>query len=354
MNKRDILPAWGTLLRGRRPFLSVEITSQCPLRCPGCYAYEPEHLGGETVLRQLSDFHGEELVHRVLSLVRELRPLHVSIVGGEPLVRFRELDRLLPELDRMGVEVQLVTSAVRRIPPHWAMLASLHIAVSVDGLPAEHDQRRGPATYARILENIAGHSVIVHCTITRQIAAADYLEEFSRFWSARPECRRIWFSLFTPQQDQDPEERLRPEQRVGVVEALRKISAQYPKVHLPEKVLQGFLRPPSHPGECIFAQTTTCVSADLTTRITPCQFGGRPVCQECGCMASAGLAAIGRVRLAGVIPVSRIFQWSCKLAARVCGSADKPGPTEPGKRPLRPQECVPEESKAVVASLSRR
>jgi len=264
-------------------------------------------------LRQLTDRRGSDLVEGVLALVRRLRPLHLSIVGGEPLVRYRELDVLLPKLDRMGIEVQLVTSAVRRIPPEWARLRSLHLAVSIDGLPAEHDRRRSPATYERVIENIAGHSVIVHCTVTRQIASEAYLEEFARFWSGRPECRRIWFSLFTPQEGQAADERLGPEDRDRVVEALGRISAGFPKVHMPKPVLDGYREPPAQPGECIFAQTTTCVSADLTTRVTPCQFGGRPVCSECGCMASAALASIGKIRLAGLIPVSQIFRLSRKL-----------------------------------------
>src|ERR671922_308582 len=118
MTPADILPAWGRILRGYRPLLSVEITKECPLRCPGCYAYEPEHLGAgaAVTLRQLSDFRGQDLVNGMLALVRRYRPLHLSIVGGEPLVRYRELDALLPELEHLGVEVQVVTSAVRPIP----------------------------------------------------------------------------------------------------------------------------------------------------------------------------------------------------------------------------------------------
>src|ERR1700759_4114543 len=49
-------------------------------------------------------------------LVRRIRPVHVSIIGGEPRVRYREMWELLPSLDRMGIEVELVTSAVRPIP----------------------------------------------------------------------------------------------------------------------------------------------------------------------------------------------------------------------------------------------
>lgn len=79
------------------------------------------------------------------ALVRRYRPLHVSIVGGEPLIRYRELEALLPQPDRMNIEVQLVTSAVRPIPAHSAALGCLHLVVSMDGLPEHHDIRRKPA-----------------------------------------------------------------------------------------------------------------------------------------------------------------------------------------------------------------
>jgi hypothetical protein len=316
MKHTAILPAWGRVLRGFKPLLSIEITKECPLRCPGCYAYEPEHLGGGRTLRQLADSRGEQLVEQVLAVVRRYRPLHLSIVGGEPLVRYRELDVLLPKLGRMGIEVQLVTSAVRPIPAHWAALDCLHLVVSVDGLPPEHDRRRAPATYERILRHIDGHQIIVHCTITRQMTGRDgYLDEFTHFWSARPEVRKLWFSLFTPQEGQYPEERLRPDDRRRVLGELGAIAARYPKVHLPRVVLEGLRRPPASPADCLFAQLTECLSADLTTQIGPCQFGGRPVCAECGCLASAGLASIGRYKLGGMIPVSRILALSQKVGA---------------------------------------
>jgi hypothetical protein len=127
LTKADILPAWGRILRGYKPLLSIEITRNCPLRCPGCYAYEPEHLGGRTTLQQLADYRGPQLVEGVLALVRRYRPMHVSIVGGEPLVRYRELGVLLPKLDRMRIEVQLVTSAVRL---DWSCGSSIRAAIS--------------------------------------------------------------------------------------------------------------------------------------------------------------------------------------------------------------------------------
>lgn len=314
MNRSDLLSAWGRILRGYRPLLSIEITKECPLRCPGCYAYGGEHLGDLVTLRDLNDYKGEELVTGVLGLVRRYRPIHLSIVGGEPLVRWRELDRLLPKLDLMRIETQLVTSAVRPIPAHWAAIRSLHLAVSVDGLPAEHDRRRAPATYARILDHITGHSVIVHCTITRQMLRRDdYLHDFAGFWSSRSEVRKIWFSLYTPQEGEQSEERLTANDRSRALAQLSKVAAYFKKVDAPRYVLKGYLRPPESPADCIFAQSTTCISADLKTGITPCQFGGRPVCGECGCMASSGLTGLGRYSLAGMVPISSLFSISRKI-----------------------------------------
>ena len=323
MTITDVFPAWAKILRGHKPLLSLEITRECPLRCPGCYAYEPGHLGAAGPLSELADLKGEALIAGVLKLVRQVRPLHISIVGGEPLVRYRELDILLPQLAAMGIEVQLVTSAVRPIPIGWKDLSNLHLVISVDGLQPEHDRRRSPATYDRILKHIAGHELIVHCTVTRQQLKQrqSYLSEFAAFWSERKEIRKIWFSLYTPQEGEESQERLTPEDRQQAVAELRRLRISFPKVELPNAVLDGYSHPPASPQECIFAQTTNCISADLTTRITPCQFGGNPVCSECGCVASAGLASIGRYKLARVVPVSRVFAASKRIGDRVSAIA---------------------------------
>jgi MoaA/NifB/PqqE/SkfB family radical SAM enzyme len=322
MKHTDIFRAWGMVLGGRKPLLSLEITRECPLHCPGCYAYEEEHLGSAGPLRLLRDFHGDDLVSGVMELIDLHRPLHVSIVGGEPLVRARELSVLLPKLDERGIEVQLVTSAVAPIPLAWRDLTNLHLAVSIDGLRPEHDVRRAPATYDRILKNIAGHSLIVHRTIThQQVQREGYFEEFARFWSDRDEVRKIWFSLFTPQHGQNAEERLTHADRVQIVRELTRLSGAFPKVDMHPMVLNGYLHPPTSPQECIFAQTTTCISADLSTRIEPCQFGGEPVCEECGCMASAGLASIGNYKLAGFIPVGGIYSLSRRIGQHFNGAS---------------------------------
>jgi organic radical activating enzyme len=306
-----IVKAWGLILQGYRPNLSIEITRECPLRCPGCYAYGDQHLGGDVVLRQLADYKGQELIDGVLAVVKRHKPLHLSIVGGEPLVRFRELDVLLPQLTGMGVHTQVVTSAVRPIPAAWAKMPRLQVVVSIDGLQPEHDARRAPATYDRILKHVKGQHITVHCTITRQQSRAGYVTEFTRIWAPLPDVKRIWFSLYTPQKGEDSPEMLRREDRARVVEEIAGLYAEEPKLHdMIPSVLQGYLSPPQTPEECIFAKTTACLSSDLKRAITPCQYGGDPDCTQCGCMASVGLAAVGDYKLGKVVPLRTIFNAS--------------------------------------------
>ncbi len=315
-----VIRAWGKILAGYRPNLSIEITRECPLRCPGCYAYGDDHLGGGVTLRDVRDLKGQALIDGVMGLVDRHRPLHLSIVGGEPLVRFRELNVILPRLAMRGVYTQVVTSAVRPIPAEWRGLRRLQVCVSIDGLQPEHDERRKPATYDRILKHIEGHAITVHCTVTgQQVRRPGYLDEFTRFWSASPNVKTIWFSLYTPQIGEESEERLTPGDRRAVIATLRKLAVTHKKVQMPKGLLDALAAPPNSPADCIFAQTTECLSADFDTRITPCQFGGNPDCAQCGCMASAGLEAVGQHRLPGGVQVGSIFRASLAIGDTIRG-----------------------------------
>jgi sulfatase maturation enzyme AslB (radical SAM superfamily) len=328
LTSRDVLRAWNSIARGRRPSLSIEVTRECPLRCPGCYAYEDAHLGGGVTLRQLNDSRGDALVRGILELVDRERPVHVSLVGGDPLVRYREMEAVIPQLLDRNIHVQLVTSAFR--PPHasWAGLKNFSLVVSIDGLAEHHDVRRAPATYDRILKNISGQDITVHCTVTAQMFARDgYLDEFLAFWTPRAEVRRVWFSLFTPQRGAVLAETLSAGQRERVVDELLALRVRYPKLDMGPGMIREFRTPPSSPADCIFAQVTDVVSADLRTRVAPCQFGGDPDCSQCGCVASMGLASIANHKLAGLIPLRPIFTVSLRagtMARRFTGAPIPP------------------------------
>jgi MoaA/NifB/PqqE/SkfB family radical SAM enzyme len=325
MRTSEVLRAWQKILQGQTPSLSIEMTRECPLRCPGCYAYGSDHLGGGVTLRELSDYKGQELVDNIMRVVDRHEPLHLSLVGGDPLVRYRELEQLTPLITGRGIHLQIVTSAFRPFPQEWSQNPLVNVVVSIDGLQPEHDVRRTPATYQRILANIAGQKITVHCTITSQMMKREkYLADFVDFWSDQPEVRKIWFSIFTPQVGETLEEILTRDERARVIDDLLGLRKLYSKIDMVPEMLHQFATPPESPKDCIFAQTTTTISADLTTRITPCQFGGKPDCTQCGCIASMGLAAVGAYKLGGFLPLKPIFDLSLRIGRAVSGGDTTP------------------------------
>ena len=309
--------------------LSIEITRECPLSCPGCYAYGDTHLGDGVTLRQLSDFRGDALVEGVLQLVAKHRPIHVSLVGGEPLVRHRELSQILPVLGRLGTHTLVVTSGVVPIPKNWMSIPRLRVAVSIDGLREDHDLRRRPATYERILKNILGCSINVHWVITSaMLERPGYLEDYVSFWSARAEVRRIWASLYTPQLGEHSPEMLTEKDRRRLARELPGLREHYPKFLISDRMVRAFLAPPRNPRECLFAKMSTNYSADLSTRVEPCVFGGTPDCSQCGCAASIGLHAVKSVRVAGPLRVDHLIRASTAVGTwigRLRRHPDTPG-----------------------------
>ncbi len=292
--------------------LSIEVTRECPLRCPGCYAYGESHLGeGAPTLRSLSDFRGDELVEGILRLVEEHEPLQVSLVGGEPLIRHRELSRVLPELSRRGVYTMVVTSAVIPIPREWTSLPQITVTVSVDGNREDHDVRRKPATYERILKNIKDRKVNIHWTVVRKnIEQPGYMDRYLKFWNAQPEVNQIWVSVYTPQMNEDSAERLTEENRRELAAYFNSVQGRYPKLTMHKGLMDAFLNSPTSPSTCLFSKLSVNYTADLKTRVEPCVFGGEPNCSECGCSMSMGMHWLGNLRVAGPLRARHLIQGS--------------------------------------------
>ncbi len=286
-------------------------------------------------LRELNDYKGQELIEGVLEVVDRLQPLHLSLVGGDPLVRYREVETLVPVLLARGIHVQIVTSAFRALPPSWSTLPHLNVVVSIDGLQPEHDRRRKPATYERILKNVEGQRLTIHSTITGQLVKRPgYLRDFLQFWTPRPEVNKVWFSLFTPQKGDHLPEILTTTERGEIIDELLLLRKSFPKLDMPEGLIRQLAAPPHSPEECVFALTTQTISADLKTKITPCQFGGNPDCESCGCIASMGLAAVAKHKLGGIIPVGKIFKSSLKIGGLISKPDAKLPPANPAFRVL--------------------
>jgi len=109
----------------------------------------------------------------------------------------------------------------------------------------------------------------------------------------------------------------------------------FPKLDMPEGLIRQFATPPQTPKDCVFALTTQTLSADLKTKITPCQYGGNPDCGSCGCIASMGLAAVAAHKLGGFIPVGAIFKASIKIGQARQRRYPQPQPVEEALRVLQ-------------------
>jgi hypothetical protein len=204
------------------------------------------------------------------------------------------------------------------IPQEWMKIPRLRVAVSVDGLPEHHDERRKPATYERILNNIAGRSINVHWVITRpMLSRSSYLEEYVGFWNARPQVDHIWVSLYSPQVGEQSAERLTEEDRVRVAQELPRLRRVYPKLLVSDGMMRAFVTPPSSPDDCLFSKMSTNYSADLQTRVEPCVFGGNPDCSQCGCSISSALHWIRGVQIAGPLQVGHLVRSTLRVGSAV-------------------------------------
>ena len=116
---------------------------------------------------------------------------------------------------------------------------------------------------------------------------------------------------------------------------------------MPEAVIRQFASPPHSPKDCVFALTTQTLSADLQTKITPCQFGGNPDCASCGCIASMGLASIAAHKMGGVLSVGSIFRASIKIGQMAAKSKEAIQAKDVLRiLPVKEESCVNQESRA--------
>jgi hypothetical protein len=218
----------------------------------------------------------------------------------------------------MNIFTLVVTSGIIPIPQEWITLPRVRIAVSIDGLPEHHDVRRKPATYEKILSNLSDREVNIHWTITRpMLQRPGYLEEYVQFWNARPEVNRLWVSVYTPQIGEESPERLTPPDRGALAAELPALAKKYPKLLFNEDLAKAVLHPPKNPGDCTFAKLSANYSADLSSRVEPCVFGGNPDCSQCGCAISSGLHWIRTVNVAGPLKVDHFIRSSIAIGSAV-------------------------------------
>ena len=202
----------------------------------------------------------------------------------------------------------------------------MQIVVSIDGLQPEHDARRTPATYDRILKHIVGHQITVHCTVTRQQVQRDgYLEEFVRSGPTNPDTRQIWVSLYTPQVGEVSAEMLTPHDRERVVAALMHLRTTLSEAAHAGGLIEVYATPPQNPGRMhLRADDDLRLGRLRDRRSTPCQFGGNPDCSQ------LRLHRVGRPRGGRPRTGCPAAFASARSSSTRCGSA---GPCAVPRRP---------------------
>jgi len=155
--------------------VNFAITTKCPMRCDHCFEWDNLNLR-ET-------FTKDELKQIMVKL--QAKGLgHISLSGGEPMVRFNEMLELIREADR-STEVWVLTSGFNLDESRAQKLKQVGatgVIVSLDDINAEkhntfrrHNQAYQLATTAAHATNQAGLLLAISVCVLRENANASFL-----------------------------------------------------------------------------------------------------------------------------------------------------------------------------------
>lgn len=269
---------------------SFNIAERCPIGCQ-CYWRErlerQQALGNDLSQKELPD---EEVVE-FFQEMRDRGYLLVTLVGGEPYVRPKLLEKVTPIMPANW----LVTSGTTRLRhfPH-----TQHF-ISIDGADAEtHNRvRRSKGLYERIERNLASaraegdFPAVAHTVLN----AENYtqIEVILACWASNGLVDGVLFSTMTPIDGSgDDEFRLTRAQRMWVVEELLRQKEHYGSfMYNTKPMIQMF-----DPDRTATQSPSTCGTARLIgsfdgsgKRIEKCILGGSADCTQCGCVITTML-----------------------------------------------------------------
>jgi MoaA/NifB/PqqE/SkfB family radical SAM enzyme len=155
--------------------INFAITTKCPMRCEHCFEWDNLNLP-ET-------FTQEELKH-VISKLQAKGLAHISLSGGEPMVRFNEMLELIRDADK-STEFWVLTSGFNLDVTRAKKLklaGATGVIISLDDIDAEkhnrfrrHNQAYQLATMAADSTNQAGLMLAISVCIIRENANASFL-----------------------------------------------------------------------------------------------------------------------------------------------------------------------------------
>lgn len=292
---RDFLYWWMHARSGVKTplFGSADIINTCNLKCKHCYWWTArEPTSGELTPEQW------RIV--IQNSFRKLRISHVTVVGGEPLLRRDVIQVFSEEMkDRMSV----VTNGTFPMMP-----INGDYFVSIDGTEAIHNQIRGPKTYAKIKENVnnfvdTGGKVNINMTLNtlNHTNIMDVIHEWDEI------AEKISIQFHTPFVDNDPLWLPFGEERNKTIDNILEYSSKENKNFVINPKGQLELLRGSWGCKC---PNWMILALDYRGNIkTPCCMGNanentlQPQCDKCGLTAYSGV-------LAGMFPKEKALSKS--------------------------------------------
>ncbi len=264
----------------KNSFGSVDVTSQCNLRCDHCYFFEQDHS---------SEWSLEQWREKFESMKAEgFRSLQCTWVGGEPLLRLPLID-----LGRRYFKYNTVTTNGTLPLPDWKDVSWY---ISVDGGRENHDRmRKQPGLFDTIKQNIAATEGL-KITIAYCITTENFVEigDSLRGWSQNPKIRNMVFSFFTPVKGLD--DSLWPgwDEKDRILEFLIEKKKEYGDFIVNSERslrLMKYDRARTVTDNCPFAEKSFAFGPDGIMK-KPCMLGPKVDCTRCGCVVPFYLTAL--------------------------------------------------------------
>lgn len=253
-------------------FGSVDVTSDCNLRCEHCYFFEQDRVA------QWSLEQWREKFERMKA--EGFRFYQCTWVGGEPLLRPE-----LVELGRRYFKFNTITTNGSLPLPDWK---DVSWCISVDGGRDYHDRfRNSPGLYQTIKDNIRqseGQRITIAYCITRQNCAD--IEESLAEWYQNPKVRNMVFSFYTPIRGLDDDLWLDWPEKDRMLDRLMELKEQYGDFMVNSKRALGLMKSDKAgnvTGNCLFAIKSFAFDTAGGAK-KPCMLGPKADCDRCGCI----------------------------------------------------------------------
>ena len=175
-------------------FLMLLLTSECNLRCAYCYTRAVG--SGEKMTWEMAK-------QAVDSFAAHNQPIVIEITGGEPLLNFSVVEKVVPYARQLNprTSFSLQTNGTLLDEEKIARLVKLGvgIAISMDGVPDVHDaQRGGSKKIVRALTLLEKYKVGVNLTAVLTRESIDRIPEFILFCGNFPAVRVVNLDLLRP------------------------------------------------------------------------------------------------------------------------------------------------------------